>query len=205
MAHIVASQLAQTSMSNVALSLQGYDQLFIHSPAFANFANASIGVTSASCGKSGSTMGPQYTGERGLFPDIQWEASSLDHLMEYLLIAEDPDAPLPDPVVHGIYYSIPKREHGITNEDLRPESDAEYDNLLVGGFRYGKNYQNTIYLAPNPPPGDGPHKYFYQVVGLSERLDLDSLSSQSSKGELASAVEGKVAGWGAWIGVCERE
>lgn len=147
-------------------------------------------------------MPPPYTGKGGLFPDIQWEPSSLDHLMEYLVVVEDPDAPLPEPVVHGIYYSIPNREHGITNKDLRPESDGKYNNLLVGGFRYGKNYVDSIYLGPSPPPGDGPHKYFYQVVGLNERLGLDSLGSKPSKDELASAVEGKVNGWGVWIGLC---
>ena len=203
MAQIAASQLARASMSNVALSIQAYDQLFVRGPAFENFPGASIAVSSASCGKSGSVMSPPYTGDgEGLFPDIQWHISSLDNLMEYLLVAEDPDAPLPEPVVHGIYYSIPKREQGITNNDLRPERETQYDNLLVGGFRYGKNYKNTIYLAPSPPPGDGPHRYFYQVVGLNKSLELDSLSSKPSKAEMASAVGGKVAGWGAWIGLC---
>lgn len=201
MAHIVLSELSQAT-SNLALSSS---QLFIHGPAFSHFSNASIAVTSPSCGPSGSTMAPKYTGDgAGLFPDIKWTpSSSLDHLVEYLLVAEDPDAPLPEPVVHGIYYDIPATEHGITNKDLRPDPNSDHDNLLVGGFRYGKNYRNNVYLAPKPPPGDA-HRYFYEVVGLKRRLDLDSFSEKPSKDELAKAVVGKVAGWGAWYGMCER-
>jgi phosphatidylethanolamine-binding protein (PEBP) family uncharacterized protein len=207
MARIVGSQLAQVSLGNVAPSFASYDQLFVNGPAFADFPNASIAVTSASCGPSGSVMDPQYTGEgKGLFPHIKWEEpSSLDKLMQYLLIAEDPDAPAPEPVVHGLYYNINWRQHDIENKDLRPEGNEQYENLLVGGFLYGQNRRDTIYLPPSPPPGDGPHKYFYQVVGLSDNLDLDSFSSIPSRKELASAIEGKVAGWGAWVGVCERK
>ncbi|RJE27581.1 Phosphatidylethanolamine-binding protein [Aspergillus sclerotialis] len=202
MAHIVLSQIAQST----ALSLANhYDQLFIHGPAFASASNSSIIVTSPCCGPSGSDMPAQYTADgEGLFPDIQWQPSSLDQLVEYLLVIEDPDAPLPEPVVHGIYYDIPSSEHGITNDDLLPNHDAKFDNVVQGGFRYGKNYRDNIYLAPSPPPGT-PHRYFYEVVALKERLGLDSLGSRPSKEELAQAIVGKVAGWGAWMGVVERK
>lgn len=207
MAHIVVSQLAQAPLGNVALPFQSYDQLFINGPGFSGFPNASIAVNSSVCGPSGSTLDRKYTGQgKGLFPDIEWEEpSSLDELIQYLLVVEDPDAPTPEPVVHGLYYSIPRRQHGISNKDLLPEGNAQYDNLLVGGFLYGLNHRNTIYLPPNPPAGDGPHKYFYQVVGLSKELDLSSLSAMPSKKELAEAVAGTVTGWGVWIGVYEHK
>lgn len=202
MAHIVLSQIAQSTTSSL---ISDYGQLFIHSPAFASVSNSSIMVTSPSCGPSGSTMPTKYTSDgEGIFPDIQWEPSKLDHLMEYLLVSEDPDAPLPEPVVHGIYYGIPPNELGITNDDLSPNHDAEYDNVVKGGFRYGKNYRDNIYLPPSPPPGT-PHRYFFEVVALKEKLEMDSLSSKVSKEELAKAIVGKVAGWGAWMGVVERK
>lgn len=205
MAHIVLSQFAQASVSNVPLAQGFSEELFIHGPAFAGVRNASIVVTSPSCGPSGSTLGPDYTAEgSGLFPDLHWEPSSLDRLMEYLLVIEDPDAPLPQPLVHAVYYGIDRETHGMTNDELRPKRDAEYDNVVVGGFRYGKNYGNNVYVVPNPPPGT-PHRYFYEVVGLKERLDLDSLSPKPSRDEMASAIMGKVAGWGAWMGVVEKK
>lgn len=204
MAHIVLSQIAQASVNNVPLTQGYYDQLFIHGPAFADMRNASIVVTSPSCGPSGSNLGPEFTAEGdGRFPDLHWE-SSLDRLMEYLLVIEDPDAPLPQPLVHAIYYDIDPETNGITDDELHPKPNAKFDNVVEGGFRYGKNYGDNIYVVPNPPPGT-PHRYFYEVIALKEKLDLDEMSDMPSIDEMASAIMGKVAGWGAWMGVVEKE
>lgn len=199
MSYTALSQLVQAAMNNTLYNLS--DQLFIHGPAFADIPRNTVIVSSPCCGPWASTMKPEYTGDGGgRFPDLKW-STSLDDLMEYLLVVEDPDAPLPDPVVHGIYYSIPATETGIVNDDLAATGD---DNRVEGGFRFGQNRGGDVYLPPMPMPGHGPHRYFYEVVGLSEPLDLDSLSSSPSREEMAAAVDGKVAGWGAWMGVSEK-
>jgi phosphatidylethanolamine-binding protein (PEBP) family uncharacterized protein len=79
------------------------------------------------------------------------------------------------------------------------------DNQLKGGFRFGDNWSHSIYVAPNPLPGHGVHRYFYQVVGLDAAFDPASLSSRPTKGELAKKIVGHVAGWGVWIEVAERK
>lgn len=48
---------------------------------------------------------------------------------------------------------------------------------------------------------------FYQVVALSEPLPKDFLMSkpQPSREQVAEKIEGKVLGWGLWVGQYERK
>ena len=46
---------------------------------------------------------------------------------------------------------------------------------------------------------------FWQIVALSEPLDKEFVQSKPTKDQVAEAINGKVLGWGLWIGVCERK
>ncbi|CAO3685470.1 unnamed protein product, partial [Umbelopsis ramanniana] len=65
-----------------------------------------IQITSADAGESGSRMLKRHTqdGEND-FPELSW--NTVDGVAEYILICEDPDAPLSDPIVHGLFCEIP--------------------------------------------------------------------------------------------------
>lgn len=78
-------------------------------------------------------------------------------------------------------------------------------NELKGGFRYAKNLRGTVYSGPKPLKGHGEHRYFYFVVALKEGLDVGKMGKVPSKEELGSECEGKVLGWGKWIGIAERK
>lgn len=77
---------------------------FIKLPVFAGHPQATFTVNSPDCGAEGSTMGPEYMfGGEGKFPELDWSdaVASMPEVKEWLLVSEDPDAPLPTPICHG--------------------------------------------------------------------------------------------------------
>jgi phosphatidylethanolamine-binding protein (PEBP) family uncharacterized protein len=189
------------------------DKLFTNGPAFSNLPNATIDIESPEVGPSNSNLGVQHTqlGEE-CFPELRWsnkptDAVNVRKVQEYILIVEDPDAPLPKPITHGLYYSIPATVSSVKHSDFRPAVDSTSTNSyrLAGGFKYGKNSRGDTYIGPRPLLGHGPHRYFYQLIALKERVDVDKLSAVVTKEELAREIEGKIAAWGVWIGIFERK
>ena len=138
---------------------------------------------------------------RGLMPTLTWPEAN-ENIREYLVVSEDADAPFGGkPNVHGIYSLIPASATSLSPSDLQKVDTAAKDqNLLKSGFRVGKNRRNVVYIPCRPPLGHGPHRYFFELVALSENLDPDALSAVPTKEELAELVKGKVVAWGEWCG-----
>lgn len=182
-------------------------KLFHKSPAFTNLREPSLEVTCPECGPSNSIMLNKHGMDSGnQFPAISWEAlKSVTGVQEYIVIVEDPDAPLPTPIAHGVYYAIPANTRSVDNSSLEPVG-KKIANDLKGGFKLGQNRRGTVYGGPRPVIGHGPHRYFYQVIALNERVDQKGFAAaKPTRGELAKAIEGKVLAWGMWIGVFERK
>lgn len=138
---------------------------------------------------------------KGQFPNLTWDAAPAD-TKEFLLVSEDPDAPLTRPNVHGIYYGIPYSTKSVSADDF-VEGQGPY--MLKGGFRYGKNRRNIPYIPARPLIGHGPHRYFFTVVALSQPIDTTNFSKLPTIDEVSKAIEGNVIGWGEWMGVYERK
>ena len=187
-------------------SFRGRDaKLFIKGPAFADFPNPIIEITSPDCGPSNSTMKRDFTQYgQDRFPELAWSppAAIEAEIKEYLLVSEDPDAPLPWPPTHGLFYAIPALVTRITADDVTLKDKK--DMVLNGPFKASKSIRGTHYGGPKPPLGHGPHRYFYQLVALKEPLDKTKLSAMPTKKELADAIVDKMVGWGNWIGVYEK-
>ena len=183
------------------------DKLFIKGPAFVKLPKSTIEVTSPECGQSNSHLSVEHSADgQGRFPQLQWKApKDAAEIKEYILIVEDPDAPLPNPIVHGIYHSIPADVNSVDGSSFEQKAHPSEERMLAGGFKYGQNRRGTVYIGPRPVLGHGPHRYFFQVVGLGEKLSQSKLSAAATKEELAREIEGKVVGWGSWIGVYERK
>lgn len=85
---------------------------FTTSPAFAGLAPA-LSVSSPDCGATGTTLGPEYMAGAPdgspRIPALRWElgdaAAAESKVREWLVVSEDPDAPLPTPICHG-YASV---------------------------------------------------------------------------------------------------
>ena len=170
-----------------------------------------ITVTSP-CGATSSPLLLEHTPiGSNKFPGLSWLLPAdlpAEQIAGYLLIVEDPDAPLPDPVVHGLYYDIPAGKSTLAPEDFVVAKETGEGGALAGGFRYGANRMHSVWGGPKPVLGHGEHSYFFQLVALKANLDLKSKGTKplAKKDLLHGALDdGKVAAWGEWVGVFERQ
>ena len=194
------------ALSRLFANAKGRDaKLFTKGPAFAEHPTPTIELSCPEVGPSGSQLHLDHSADGAdRFPGLSWPAGS-DEIKQYLLISEDPDAPLPNPIIHGIYYNIAPSVTGVNWEDLEFATDSDEPNFLKGGFKYGKNRGGNIYVAPRPLVGHGPHRYFFELIALSQLMNVATLSAVPTSAEIQSAIDGKVAGWGEWVGVYERK
>jgi phosphatidylethanolamine-binding protein (PEBP) family uncharacterized protein len=199
-------QVIEYCLGSLLYRLRAYDsQLFSKSPAFAQHPTPTIHITSPDCGETGATLKHDYSKfGGGRFPALEWEKAG-PGIKEWLLLSEDPDAPLRKPNVHGIYCFIPPHVTSISNEDLEIATESDGIKQIKAGYRIGKNRTGVVYIAPRPPLGHGPHRYLFQLVGLSERLDPEKMSKVPTKKEVEDAIVGKVVGWGVWQATYEQK
>ncbi len=97
-------------------------------------------------------------------PPLEWSNVPLG-TKELVLIMQDPDAPLPRPVVHLIVIGIPSDLQGVPEGSLKPETNPP--------FRFGRGFRGHIgYAGPRPVRGHGPHRYVFQIFAARQQLDL---------------------------------
>jgi phosphatidylethanolamine-binding protein (PEBP) family uncharacterized protein len=159
-------------------------------------------ITSADAGESGSIMLKRHTQDgEGDFPELSWNA--VDGVAEYILICEDPDAPLSDPIVHGLFYKIPASTTTLKPTDFQKSEEGSY--MLKGGFQYGKNRRQHVYGGPKPLVNHGKHRYFYQLVALKK--PLTDLGPYPDKAVMIEQLqqEANILAWGEWVGNYERK
>ncbi|KAK8113699.1 hypothetical protein PG999_005768 [Apiospora kogelbergensis] len=86
------------------------DKLFVKGPAFAHHPKPTLSVTSPDCGETDAQLAVAYTADGlGAHPELTWTAPAAvqDQVREWLLVSEDPDAPLPTPIAHGCVANCP--------------------------------------------------------------------------------------------------
>ncbi|KAE8311765.1 hypothetical protein BDV41DRAFT_565520 [Aspergillus transmontanensis] len=137
------------------------------------------------------------------FPELRWTPPPKVEVKEYILISEDIDPPIPCFVVlHGLFYAIPPTITGVLPDDTEQDRNTK-DHITRSGWRYVTNLRGSSYIGPAPPLGHGVHRYIFTVVALSEPLRFDR-SQRVSQRQIATAMVGKVVGWGQWVGHFER-
>ncbi|KAJ5108395.1 hypothetical protein N7456_005070 [Penicillium angulare] len=190
-------------LSRLFINAKGRDaRLFKTGTAFSKFPEPTITLECPEVGPSGSNLHKDHSADgAGIFPTLSWPAADSE-VKQYLLVSEDPDAPLPSPIIHGIYYGIPATTTGVSGDDF---AEGAEPMTLKGGFKYGKNRRGNIYIPCKPLLGHGAHRYFFTLVALREPIDTTKLSEVATIEEVAKAIEGKVVGWGEWVGVYERK
>lgn len=78
--------------------------------------------------------------------------------VEFALILNDPDAPLPQGFTHWVVYGIP--------------ADATTLDLAAPGVRVAPNGAGaTQYYGPQPPAGHGDHHYFFHLYALKTPVE----------------------------------
>lgn len=207
-------------LSFILRNRRGHDAgLISRTAAFAHCPKPTITLECPNIGPSGSKIPSKYGFfEEGMFPVLKWtlpvelNGKKEEEVKEWFLAVEDPDAPLAIPVAHGLYYSIPANRTSVTDADFQKPSppvpgdgSISDDFELSGGFKYGLNRRQMVYLPPRGMLGHGPHRYFYEIVALREPIDTTKLSKTgATREELVKQLEGKVIAWGEWMGVWER-
>ncbi len=125
----------------------------------------------------------------GIPPAIGW-GNPPETARSFVLVCEDPDAPLPEPFAHWLVYGIPA--------DM-----TMLDATTRAAVREGKNSNLQVSFAPAaPPPGHGLHHYHFQVFALDMELGLNP---GVGRHELLESMRGHVVAWGEVVGTYERE
>lgn len=207
-------------LGRLLIRYKGQDaKLLTRSPFFSSIPK-NITVTSPSLGSSPGNLKKEHSQfGTSMFPDLSWSIDpsltevDIRDVTEWFIIVKDPDAPLPLVPTHGMYYAIPASKNSVGPTDFnvdtnKADSDTEAGaKYLSGSFRLGKNLRGTTYSGPRPPVGHGEHRYFFQVVALKENLEVGKLKPIATRSEVLEQMqsEGKVCGWGEWIGVYENK
>jgi Raf kinase inhibitor-like YbhB/YbcL family protein len=119
-------------------------------------------------------------------PPLTWE-SLPDGTRSLALIVHDPDAPIGD-FVHWVGWNIDPEVGGLDEGAHAP---------VEGANGFGEDG----YGGPCPPPGDGAHRYFFEVFALDLQPDLEP---GASRDQLEDAIEGHVLGGAELVGTYER-
>lgn len=91
-------------------------------------------------------------------PALEWSGAP-DGTKAFAIVIHDPDAPLVDGFTHWVAYGIPGDATGV------PEGGK--------GVVNGTNSLGEVgYTGPAPPPGHGPHHYYFWVYALDDDLEL---------------------------------
>jgi hypothetical protein len=131
--------------------------------------------------KPGGTIPRAFTADgRDISPSLSWD-NPPSGTQAFALICDDPDAPV-GTWVHWVIWNLRASARGL-NEAI------QHTKTLSDGGAQGKNDFGRIgYGGPSPPPGN-PHRYFFRLYALKEKL---TIAPGSSRGELERAMQGKV-------------
>lgn len=102
----------------------------------------------------------RHTGDSDdVSPPLEWSGPP-QGTRAFAVVVHDPDAPLVDGFTHWVLYGIPGDATGLAEGEP--------------GFVAGRNsFGNAGYNGPAPPPGHGPHHYYFWVYALDAPLDLE--------------------------------
>jgi Raf kinase inhibitor-like YbhB/YbcL family protein len=136
---------------------------------------------------AGGRLADTHSMERGnTAPPLKIDGVSGD-TVELALNCHDPDAPLPHGYTHWVLHGIPP-----TVRELASDADQK--------FRPGPNSNgNRRYDGPAPPPGHGPHHYYFWVYALNK-----AVSGTPTRAEFLSAYADHIIEQNRIIGVYER-
>jgi hypothetical protein len=126
-------------------------------------------------------------------PPLRWSGVPED-AAELVLIMQDPDAPLPRPVVHLIATGIAPRTSGLAEGALNAPVSA---GIALGRASFGRRG----YAGPRPVPGHGPHRYIFQLVALRQPLALTAAPDLRA---LLAALRGNAIARGRLTGTFEQ-
>jgi Raf kinase inhibitor-like YbhB/YbcL family protein len=119
-------------------------------------------------------------------PPLSW-AEAPEGTASLALILDDPDAPV-GTFTHWLGWGLDPATGGLREGEAPP---------VEGRNDFGE----TGYRGPCPPPGRGPHRYFFRLHALEEELELER---GAGKAELEEALIGRSVAVAELMGTYER-
>jgi len=144
----------------------------------------------------GGAMPTRYAGQgagENISPPLSWSGVP-DDAAELVLIIQDPDVPLPRPVVHVIATGISPGSGGLAEGAL---GAAGSPGIRLGRASFGRR----VYAGPGALRGHGPHRYVFQLVALRRPL---ALAKEPTLRELLAAIRGNAIARGRLTGTFEQ-
>src|SRR5512133_930052 len=171
----------------------GLDKILFHDPALRSGHTL---VVHSRAFADDATLPLRYTADgEGLSPPIQWHEVP-EATRSVAVVIEDADSPTPRPLVHGIVWNLPG-EDGVLGEGVLNAM------ATTGSGDLGRNsYLQHAYLAPDPPPGHGPHRYAFQVFALD---CAPGRGEAPGRGKLLELLRGHTLASGLLIGTYQRD
>jgi Raf kinase inhibitor-like YbhB/YbcL family protein len=123
-----------------------------------------------------------------LSPALEWSGVP-EEAAELAVLCEDPDAPR-GTFIHWVLAGLQPTATGL--------AEGEHPAAAVEGRN---DFGEEGYSGPQPPPGDRPHRYFFQVFAASAPLGL---VAGASADDLRRALESKELASGTLIGTYQR-
>lgn len=140
----------------------------------------------------GSGIPTRYTCEgEDISPELRWQDAPAN-TRSFALIMDDPDAP-GGTFTHWALFDIPADRTSL------PEGVSPVDVGTAGRNSFGK----AGYGGPCPPPGHGPHRYFFTLYALD--TDSLNLSGGASRSQVEQALQGHIIGQAQLMGRYERK
>ena len=121
-----------------------------------------------------------------LSPPLSW-ANLPAGTRSLALVVEDPDAPR-GTFTHWLAWGLDPEPGGLPEGASAP---------IEGRNDFG----TTGYRGPCPPPGHGPHRYFFRLHALAGDLDAPA---GATKQEIERALRDRVLGVAELVGIYER-
>ncbi len=140
----------------------------------------------------------KHTGEgQDVSPPLQWRDAP-SGTQAFALICDDPDAPN-GTWVHWVLWNVPGSRTDLPEGLPRKKEIPSLDGARQGANSWSDDHFG--YRGPMPPPGHGPHRYYFTLYALNNRIDLPA---GSSKRDLINAMAGHLLGETRLTGKYER-
>ncbi|RME44609.1 MAG: YbhB/YbcL family Raf kinase inhibitor-like protein [Chloroflexi bacterium] len=139
----------------------------------------------------GATIPTRHTCDgEDVSPELTWQGAPAG-TRSFVLIMDDPDAP-GRTFTHWVLFDIP------ASQTTLPEGFQPGDVGTSGANDFGK----TGYGGPCPPPGHGPHRYFFTLYALN--TDVLNLPANASRPAVEQAMRDHLIAQARLMGRYER-
>jgi Raf kinase inhibitor-like YbhB/YbcL family protein len=128
-------------------------------------------------------------------PGLSW--SAVLEAQAFVVVVEDPDAPMDRPFVHWLLWNIPGAATGVPEGLDRTPRPTQLEGAIQGRNSAGEVGSH----GTKPPPGHGLHHYHFQVFALSAPL---AMGPETDLETLVSALKGLTIASGEAVGTYER-